>query len=47
MMSVFANTLMIASRMEAFERRGVAAPKSQRPGPWATRFRRWFTTGTR
>jgi hypothetical protein len=42
MMNLFADTLMIASRMEAFEKPGVTAPKQQRSVPLATRVRRWF-----
>jgi hypothetical protein len=44
MMNVFADTLMIASRMEAFERPAVAAPRPQRPVPWRARVRRWLAT---
>ena len=45
MMTVFADTLMIASRMDVFEPTAVAARVPGRP--WFARVRRWLAAGGR
>ena len=47
MMTVFADTLMIASRMDAFEATAVGARVPGRPTPWFARVRRWLAAGGR
>ena len=45
-MTLFADTMMIASRMDAFEPKRVG-PSRQVADGWRGRLRRWFASGGR
>ena len=42
MMNIFADTLMVASRMDLFDRTPVAVRTAPKPAPWTVRVRRWL-----
>ena len=42
MMNIFAETLMVASRMDSFDRTPETVRTARKPAPWAARVRRWL-----